>query len=388
MTAKAQRSSATTASRLEGVVAGLQEAALYEQRWNALSAQIDDAAGTFASRLVVASGVGGVPDFLFSRALWRGETVEEIERLYLEDYAIRDERVDRTDRMPLGCVLHNTEILTEEEQKKSPVYCDFLPCVGSNNQVCVRMRGLYGTDIIWVLTARAGRDWSSEQTGAVEHLLPHVRHFVRVRQALAAADARESSLIGLLNRSGLAVLHLDQGGCVLEANAPARELLAAGDRILQRDRQLRARSPDTDAQLGRLLSACCRKGVGGSMTIHPRGESADRAPLLLCACPVPPDLTSFDSRGVFAQILLTRLGDAPSVDTRQVARLYDLTPTESRVAGLLAEGRTVSEIAASMGRGGSTIRWHVKNLHSKLGVHRQADLVRLVLATAAATPAE
>lgn len=388
MTAKAQRSAATTASRLEGVVAGLQEAALYEQRWNAVSARVDEAAGTFASHLVVSSSLGATPDFLFSRALWRGEAVEEIERLYLEEYAFRDERVDRTDRMSLGRLLHNTEILTDTEQKRSAVYCEFLPRVGSNNQVCVRLEGLHGTDIIWVLTARAGRDWSSEQIGAVEHLLPHVRHFVRVRQALAAADAREASLIGLLDRSGLAVLHLDRSGQVLESNAPARELLAAGDRILQRDRQLRARGPDADAKLGRLLSACCRKGIGGSMTLYPRGESADGAPLLLCACPVPPDLTSFDSRGVCAQILLTRLGRTPSVDTGPVAKLYDLTPAESGVAALLAEGRTVSEIAASTDRGESTIRWHVKNLHSKLGVHRQADLVRLVLATASAGSAE
>ena len=125
------------------------------------------------------------------------------------------------------------------------------------------------------------------------------------------------------------------------------------------------------------------------MTLHPCGGPADSEPLLLCACPVAPDHTTFDSRGVSVQVLLTRLGGGKqSVDTRQVARLYDLTPVESRVAALLAEGRTVSEIAASTGRKESTVRWHVRNLHSKLGVHRQADLVRLVLSTAVATPAE
>ena len=45
----------------------------------------------------------------------------------------------------------------------------------------------------------------------------------------------------------------------------------------------------------------------------------------------------------------------------------------------MALGLTVREIAASTGRRESTVRWHVRNLHSKLGVHRQADVVRLVL---------
>ena len=67
------------------------------------------------------------------------------------------------------------------------------------------------------------------------------------------------------------------------------------------------------------------------------------------------------------------------VDLRTLARKYGLTPAERRVAAQLALGLTVREIAASTGRRESTVRWHVRNLHSKLGVHRQADVVRLVL---------
>ena len=112
-----------------------------------------------------------------------------------------------------------------------------------------------------------------------------------------------------------------------------------------------------------------------------KGNGAGPGTLVLHACPVPPDLTSFDSRGIAAQVLLTEPEAGPTVDSRFVAEAYDLTPAESQVAALLAEGRTVGEIMASTGRKESTVRWHVRNLHSKLGVHRQADLVRLVLAT-------
>ena len=76
------------------------------------------------------------------------------------------------------------------------------------------------------------------------------------------------------------------------------------------------------------------------------------------------------------------------IDPGPIAAAHGLTRTEAKVAALLAEGRTVSEIVASTGRKESTVRWHVRNLHSKLGVHRQADLVRLVLSTAAAAPTE
>ena len=72
----------------------------------------------------------------------------------------------------------------------------------------------------------------------------------------------------------------------------------------------------------------------------------------------------------------------PHVDPRILVERYGLTPAEGEVAAALAEGSTVGEIAVTTGRKESTVRWHVKNLHSKLGVHRQADVVRLVLLSA------
>ena len=56
-----------------------------------------------------------------------------------------------------------------------------------------------------------------------------------------------------------------------------------------------------------------------------------------------------------------------------------LTHMESRVAVLLAQGMSVSAIAAALGRKESTIRTHVKHMFQKHGINRQAELVRLVL---------
>ena len=61
-----------------------------------------------------------------------------------------------------------------------------------------------------------------------------------------------------------------------------------------------------------------------------------------------------------------------------------LTPMESRVEALPAEGKTVGEIASATGRRVNTIRTHVRHIFRKLGITRQVDLVRLVLSTAGA----
>lgn len=188
------------AAQLESCVATLQEAAFDEDRWAAASRSIDDACGLLSSHLVVLAGRHSVPEFRFSRALLHGEPVAEVERLYVEEYAFRDERLPRVRDLPNARLVHNREMYTAQERRTSAVYCSFLPRVGSNNQLNVRLDGRHDTDIVWVVTKAAGLDWTSEQAAFLERLLPHVAHFVRVRQALAAADARDSSLAGLLEK--------------------------------------------------------------------------------------------------------------------------------------------------------------------------------------------
>ncbi len=64
--------------------------------------------------------------------------------------------------------------------------------------------------------------------------------------------------------------------------------------------------------------------------------------------------------------------------------MLGLTPMESRVAALRAEGKTVGEIASATGRRVNTIRTHARHIFRKLGITRQVDLVRLVPSTAGA----
>ena len=59
-----------------------------------------------------------------------------------------------------------------------------------------------------------------------------------------------------------------------------------------------------------------------------------------------------------------------------------LTPAESRIAVLLAEGRTPREIATGTGRKERTVRWHIQQIFEKRGISRQVDLVRQVLSLA------
>ena len=59
--------------------------------------------------------------------------------------------------------------------------------------------------------------------------------------------------------------------------------------------------------------------------------------------------------------------------------LYQLTPAEGELVRLIAEGRSLEEVAAERGVTMNTVRSQLKQVFSKTGTSRQGELVHLVL---------
>ncbi len=88
------------------------------------------------------------------------------------------------------------------------------------------------------------------------------------------------------------------------------------------------------------------------------------------------------ARRVAALALIVDPGGQTRIDPELAAATLDLTPMESRVTVMLAEGNTVRDIALALGRTENTIRWHMKNIFNKHHISRQFELVQRVLALA------
>ena len=61
-----------------------------------------------------------------------------------------------------------------------------------------------------------------------------------------------------------------------------------------------------------------------------------------------------------------------------VAQRYDLTPRERDVLVLLARGRTLGVVARELNIAEGTARTHMGHIYTKLGVHKQQELIDLV----------
>ena len=367
------------------VVASLNDAALDDSRWPATSALIDDACGVKGNHFMCAQGHDHDDiQIMFSRLYYRGQRREELEREYFDVYYPLDERPPRIRRLPDSKVVHVRDLYMGQELKASPAYNEALPRGGFQNSLNVRLNGPIGTRISFVVADPVkGSDWSSAQVELITRILPHLRQYVDFRQTLVDAEALGTSLTGLLDNRKSGVIQLDWRGQIVAANDAAHDLLRRGDGLFDHGGTLRAWSPSDDADLqkllGRALPRFGSQGAGGSMTVR-RASLLPR--LVLRISPVGNSQQDFPSLRVAAIVLVVDPARRARIDPELISDVFGLTPAEGQVAALLAEGKTVREIAAATGRKESTIRWHLHHICSKHGISRQAELVQLVLSLA------
>ena len=364
------------------LLAALYEAALDDARWPSATALVEEAIGASASNLVVAEGLDDDARVLFARYLYRGESHLERVREYFNVYHPLNEGVPRIRSLPHGRLHHGLDLYTEDERKTSPAYNEGLRLLGYQNGLVARFDAPDGLRIVWGAGNPVGGGWHSARIELIEDLLPHLRQIVVIRQTLAAADALGATLTGLLDSSRIGVLHLDRAGRLLEANSPAVAVLRRGDGLSDKGGYLNAWLPEDHDELQNLLARALPRlwgqpPGGGSMILH---RLTDPAPLGLHISPVGGDRADFGARRVAALVLVVDPAFPPRIDPARVARALGLRPSEARVAALLAEGRSVPQIAAATGRRPGYVRKVLKRIYVKLEVPSQIALVPRILA--------
>ena len=360
-------------------LAALDEAALDDSQWPATTGLLDEVCGTSGSSLAFSTGGSRKETkIFFARICAGGERREDLEREYFDVHHALDEAVPRLMALPDGNLVHMPDLYTEKEKEISRTYNEFVLPNGIQNCVNVRMTVPQESRVYWYVLRRKDSDgWKSDQIQMIERLLPHVGRFVQLRQVLF--DAR-ASLSQLLDNSRCGIIQLDWRGRIVQLNDYARNLLHEGDGLFDKSGFLSARVPADNENLKRVLGNALPKlgdpGVSGSVTV---GRTLVAPRLLLYALSVGERQRNFEIARDAVLVLVVDPATKAAIDPAVVAAALDLTPSESRIASLLAEGNSIRDIAHSTGREESTIRWHIKHIFTKQGITRQAELIRRVL---------
>ena len=369
-------------SLIQRTLVSLHEAALDDVHWPVAARLVIEASGTEGNAIVCGAGrFQAEADLFFVRLFFREQRSEDWQRRYFEEHWLEDESIPRIAFLPYGELIHTADLYTDQEKKSSRAYNEARREARMQKGLTVRLTGPRGSHVVWNLAdSIEPGGWSSTQIETIGFLLPHVRQFVCVRQALADAGALGSPLAALLDNARFGVIQLDGQGRIVAANDQAQGHLRDRDALFDSGGFLRCRMPTVDARLQRLLARAVppfgTPAAAGSMTI----KRAPPAPkLMVHVNPVAEREWDVRSQKVAVLVLVVDPERRPRIDPDHVASALDLTPAESRLAVMLATGRSLREIAEATSRTEGTVRWHLKQIFRKRGFSRQADLVRCVL---------
>ena len=369
--------------RFDRILVSLHEAIIDASRWPVTSALIDEACGTKGSYLLFGHGKSQSDVFFFSKEFCLGgERRTDIEEDYFNTYYLVDERVPRIRSLPDSQLVHVADLYTEQEKKISLAYNECLPITSTQNSILARLDGPGASQIVWnIADPIESGGWRSDQVEMIKRILPHLRHFVSLRQALADAEAVGFSLSRLLDNKRCGVIQLDPQGRIVETNDFAAALLRERDGLSERGGFLAARNSSDNARLQKLLEGARPKLVGPATGGSVTTERLSKGPrLVLHVSPVDRRRTDCNTRSIAAIVLIVDPGAREQIDPGLVEEALCLTRAESLVAVSLASGLSIRDIALSTGREESTVRWHMKHIFQKQGISRQAQLVRRVQA--------
>ncbi|MDR7149750.1 DNA-binding CsgD family transcriptional regulator/PAS domain-containing protein [Hydrogenophaga palleronii] len=217
-------------------------------------------------------------------------------------------------------------------------------------------------------------NFGDEHVNRLADLAPHLGQAFLLTDQLQVSVQRDERLCRLMDSLCFGIVLCNVEGRVQWANQQALAMLERNPTLSLRGDHLHGRTAaDTQALLTALSGA---RRAGQQRVGYLRlGEDADQ---VLHVAIRPGD----DPAALM--LVISRAAQPLDLPALALESLFGLTPTEARLLGAIATGSTVEEYAQLRGVSVGTARMQLKQIQAKTGQRRQADLVRLVLSSAAA----
>ena len=227
----------------------------------------------------------------------------------------------------------------------------------------------------WLTVSRAEGDFTPAADALLARLAPFWRAALRSYVALERERATASVAQEAIRRLNFGWLTLDAGGRVIESDAHAAAMLAASDMLRKgRDGRLTARDPAVAREIAAAVAAL----AGHAGNARPRAVVLSREPWLDMLL-VPASLHPGATTPAPALVAYVHADNWSSADRcEQLGQMFDLIPSEARLALALSRGMSIAEAAADLGLTVESARTYSKRIYAKTGARGQADLVRFL----------
>jgi DNA-binding NarL/FixJ family response regulator len=215
-----------------------------------------------------------------------------------------------------------------------------------------------------------------EDAEALRMLMAPLRNAARLHVGLINIGFRSAIARGRLDHLHAGVVFTDGSGRIIETNRAGEAILRAGDGLTMRNGQICARRSFETTKLTYLIANATAASESdlsaGSMLI---GRDGGLPSYVVRVAPVRNRSAGYN---LPAAMIVVSTPEENLISEQELAALYGLSPTESRLAVALARGKRMNQLPSELGVQISTLRTQLSSILRKCGVERQADLVRLI----------
>ncbi len=241
-----------------------------------------------------------------------------------------------------------------------------------------------GISLITSLRPRSAGPFQPAQLEIIRTLLPHLRQIAALQAAATALSLERDAFRTMIDRMPQCVLLLGAEGRILFRNQAfgrfASEYPALGlqdDRLQLADAALNLNVQRLVQQASAVAVNSAKPFATGRVLVAGGGPGE---PLLVEVQPIPQGVPMHFSTGeARAMVVIRELGGRPAIDTEALRSTFGLTPSEAKLATLLAQGMHVADVAAASCVSPHTVKTHLRSILRKTRSSRQAELVSRIL---------
>jgi DNA-binding CsgD family transcriptional regulator len=351
----------------ETLIDRVYEAAAVPALWGDVLSVLTESIGARWSVVIAARGTD------FVRTVASSDGIVEL----VADYSARypgNERIVRLLGAGREGFVQDTDLIRPGEVHLDRSYEEYLIPKGFGAGVATVVQAPSGDNVIVHSEfSYTGAPISAEIVARMNAMRPHFARSALLSSRLRMEQAR--GMANALELIGLAGAVLRTNGTILAANPLFQALIPAV--AMDRRERVALTSASADALLANVLERFGSRGsVAGSASI-PIPALDDQVPMIVHLLPVRG--AAHDVFNQAAMLLLVTPVDRAAVPEAEVLQgLFDLTPSEARVARGISLAQSIEALAAAQGVSRETVRSQLKRVLMKTGLNRQAELVSLL----------
>lgn len=286
-------------------------------------------------------------------------------------------------KRPFGKNVCSHELLDPREFEQTEYYNDFWRPNEDLFHTCgalVRLEDGFAN--VGFPRCRRRGAYDASDIAFLDLMSPHISAALRMHHRLDRERLAAAGALAALDRMEDAIVVVDELGRIVHANATAETELKSGKRLSVRNGRLIAGKQMSQADLEHALHTAASLSrlatTQAPETVATReSDPASRASVSFHPLPSRRGAPLTPERACVL-VTICEARDTQIASVSLLRALYRLTPTEAGIAQLLSLGRSVEEVAATLGIGLATARTHLKHVFMKTGTRRQGELASLL----------